>query len=104
MERISLERIYRKYMLGSYQWNASRFEVFNLLKQKDLELSHYFDNLASLGFIEVRYTRSSCYPHYRVFRIDLLFLSSLDFDNLNFSDSFIDDVVNRINVFLGHEK
>lgn len=104
MERILLERIYRKYVLGSYHWNVSRLEVFYLLKQKDSNLSHYFDNLVSLGFVEVRYTRSNRYPHYCVFRTDLHSSSLLNFDNFEYSDSFIEDVIVRINSILGHEE
>lgn len=104
MKRILPERIYRKFVFGSYHWRASFFEIFNLLTQEDLQLSYCFDNLFSLGYIEVRYTRSNRYPHYCVFRIDSSSSSSFNFDNLSFSDSFVDDAVNRINIFLGHEK
>lgn len=104
MKRIPLERIYRRYVSGSYHWDASRIEVYNLLINKDFNLSSYFSNLFSLGFIELRYTRSNRYPHYRVFRTDLRFSFLINFGTCDYSDSYIQSVISSINNVLGHEK
>lgn len=104
MKRIPLERIYRRYILGSYHWRASCIEILHLLKRENSDLSHYFDDFISLGLIEVRYTHSSRYPHYCIFRTDLQFSSLFDFGTCNYLEPFVLSTISLINNVLGHEK